>query len=454
MTSEFGGDLFGDEPPPPTPPKKTGGKDRSTSVQKVHLKSRARAEAADDLLFPPAGEHAAEEPTPAPRREEPRRHEARREEGRRTEARGDEPRRHERRDESRREGRGQRERQGQEQGARGAGAEAQPRGEGERERGRGGHERRERGRHGQERAAERRGERDQGPRAGWREREETYAEPDDLEEVEPIESFDEIDDVEEVEEVDEADSFEEPEDEPLFEAAEPEVAQPTAPPHPGEGAGPGRRRRRRPGRDRDRDRDRGFERDRGGEREERAAQPARPQPAAPAAAPAHGRTPRHGEGEAKPGWTPVVPGALPRPATATQRVALFLDVDALQREARNAGGQVSFSRAVRQIAGSRAVARAVAYCTPQSRGTGGAAGIETVRVERDSDTTVAIAVDALATASRVDCVVIAPESAAAAPLVRALRAQGVRVESAGFEARGHSEVAEHQRLGKEALFVP
>src|SRR5690606_17318930 len=156
MTSEFGGDLFGDEPPPPTPPKKTGGKDRSTSVQKVHLKSRARAEAADDLLFPPAGEHAAEEPTPAPRREEPRRHEARREEGRRTEARGDEPRRHERRDESRREGRGQRERQGQEQGARGAGAEAQPRGEGERERGRGGHERRERGRHGQERAAERR----------------------------------------------------------------------------------------------------------------------------------------------------------------------------------------------------------------------------------------------------------------------------------------------------------
>ncbi len=115
---------------------------------------------------------------------------------------------------------------------------------------------------------------------------------------------------------------------------------------------------------------------------------------------------------------------------------------------------MSFSRALRQIAGTRTVARAVAYCTPQSRGTGGAGGLESVRVDRDADTPVAIAVDALATAARVDCVVIAPESAAPAPLVRALRAHGVRVESAGFEARGQSEVADHQRLGKEALFVP
>ena len=115
---------------------------------------------------------------------------------------------------------------------------------------------------------------------------------------------------------------------------------------------------------------------------------------------------------------------------------------------------MSFSRALRQIAGTRTIARAVAYCTPQSRGTGGAGGLESVRVDRDADTPVAIAVDALATAARVDCVVIAPESAAPAPLVRALRAHGVRVESAGFEARGQSEVADHQRLGKEALFVP
>ncbi len=137
-----------------------------------------------------------------------------------------------------------------------------------------------------------------------------------------------------------------------------------------------------------------------------------------------------------------------------QRVAVLLDVEALQREARGFGGQVSFSRLLRQAAGPRTVCRAIAYCTPQSRGTGGVSGLETSRVDRDADTPVAMAVDAMATAPRVDCVILAPESAASAPLVRALRALGVRVESAGFDARGNSEVADHQRFGKEALFVP
>jgi hypothetical protein len=232
----------------------------------------------------------------------------------------------------------------------------------------------------------------------------------------------------------------------------------------GFGDGSGRRRRRRRGRDRDRG-DRG---DRGFARDNRGSQGERMPPASPAA---HGapmvppsmppRTPapaergaRGAEAEPKPAWTPAGPASSARPTTTTQRIALFLDVEAIQREARAIGGQVSFSRALRQIAGARTVVRALAYCTPQSRGTGGAGGLETVRVERESDTAVAIAVDALATAARVDCVVFAPESAAPAPLIRALRAHGVRVESAGFEARGHTEVADHQRLGKEALFVP
>jgi hypothetical protein len=243
----------------------------------------------------------------------------------------------------------------------------------------------------------------------------------------------------------------------------------------GFGEGSGRRRRRRRGRG-----DRPFDRGERGERDDRfppRPQPGYPPPTAspqkaehqrsehqrtgyqraepnPAPVEQQARARRHGEAESKQAWTPAAPGTSSRPTTATQRVALFVDVEAMQREARTIGGQVAFSRALRQIAGPRAVARAIAYCTPQSRGTGGAGGFETVRVDSDAETPVAIAVDALATAARVDCVVIAPESAASGPLVRALRAHGVRVESAGFEARGRSEVADHQRLGKEALFVP
>ena len=72
----------------------------------------------------------------------------------------------------------------------------------------------------------------------------------------------------------------------------------------------------------------------------------------------------------------------------------------------------------------------------------------------DERVSVAIAVDAMALASRVDCVVLASASAALSPLVRGLRSQGLRVESASFDPDSPSSGPQHFQIGKECLFVP
>lgn len=477
MNSEFGGDIFDDGPPSPTPPRKGGSKERSTSVRKVQLKSQPRQEDVDDLTFPEATEPPPSAGGEEVRRDEPRRNEGRREEGRREEGRGDPERPRAPRRERDRADRGDR----AERGDRGG-----------------------RGKRG-------------GPRREQAPVESEVMPPDpiaapELPELEDVEIAEEVilempfeleepelpasllEEEDDEAEGDEAGPEAEAEDEgELFEPSPAPVREDDE-----RGQGGGRRRRRRRGRDRDRDVERGPERapqDRGPEpgrperpveerpREDRMREQrprddrrheGRPRderrddrgrgdrgphdrhreerPAPPRAVPAMERP--GGRGPDRPGAFTPPPSTSGRPAPATQRVALFLDVDALEREARTLGGQVAFSRVLRQVAGVRTLSRAIAYCTPQSRGTGGVAGLETVRVEREAETPVAIAVDALATSPRVDCVVIVPESAATGPLVRALRANGVRVESAGFENRGPSEVADHQRLGKEALFSP
>ncbi|MEZ5965567.1 MAG: NYN domain-containing protein [Planctomycetota bacterium] len=445
MISEFGGDIFDDEPPAAVPPKK-GGKERSSSVQKVNLKAQARR-GADDLGFTPAPEGTADEgAAPADAEATPTK-------GRR----------------------GRRRRStGREDAQQDAGSEvsatppaATPR------RGRGG---RATAKPKEAPAAEAAADDEDEDKIEafplFAEREDegdeaSFAGEDDLLEQLGGQEDDEDEAIIAVEEVEEEEFeeeiLEETLDEPLDESAAGDVPVPLeddedeelfepAPSEtrlPDEERGPGRRRRRRRGRDRERERERPRNFEPGGERTRDDRGPIAPPP--PRAVPPGDRTPRPERGGA---WAPATPGSGARTTPATQRVALFVDVEALQHEAQSLGGQISFSRLLRQITGSRTLARAIAYCAPSSRGTGGVAGLETVRVEREAHTPVAIAVDALATAPRVDCVVIAPEPLAVSPLVRALRAAGVRVESAGFEARGPSEVADHLRLGKEALFAP
>jgi len=430
MTSEFGGDIFDDGPPSPAPPRKGGSQERSSSVQKVHLKSPARREEAADLTFDAdvgATERPAAERNPA------------------EESRGARPDR-EREDENRGRGRGRRRRGGRRPDAE---FEDLPPSEGGGRREPSGRSERAHAAPVPAEAEEAPAEDEFGDVLGGVVEEEVVDE--EVEEVDTEDMFADDDEGrrqaargDETEEdeplpvaLDEDDEDEDEAEEELLESPPLQGREPPRPP----GSGSGRRRRRRRGRDRER----GFEP--APEEAERTAPPPRALP--PGDRPGPVQRPDRTQT-----WSPAAPTGSARVSTTHQRVALFVDVEALQREARALGGQVSFSRLLRQLAGTRNVSRAIAYCTPQSRGTGGVAGLETVRVENDAETAVAIAVDALATAPRVDCVVIAPEANAAGPLVRALRAAGVRVESAGFGARGTSDVAEHQRLGREALFVP
>jgi hypothetical protein len=219
---------------------------------------------------------------------------------------------------------------------------------------------------------------------------------------------------------------------------EQEEARPTFrfEPHGRQGGEPGdrggRRRRRRGGRGN------------GGERGERRE----PEP----------RGPREGrfqtqEAARAPSWEPTRPATAT--STAAQRVAFLFDADALQDQAREHGGEVSYSRLLRQVAHGRPLSRAIAYTAGRARGLGGMGGIETSKLARGGDAPIAIAVDAMAAAPRVDCIVLAPESAAAAPLLRALRSLGIKVETASFQGRsGDDDAVQHHRLGRESIFSP
>jgi hypothetical protein len=192
---------------------------------------------------------------------------------------------------------------------------------------------------------------------------------------------------------------------------------------------------------------------------------------------AAGSTALRGEprGETRPPHRPPHPGPQPgrgpeprearavgaAPAAAGARIALFVDVEHLLVEARQLGGEVSYSRVLRNLAGQRTLVRAIAYVGEGHRSLLPSlqnGGFEVELVDDARGSAVALATDAVTVGPRVDCVVLAPESAAFGHLARALRARGVRVETAGFgrggAERGRSIGQHHHQLGKECLFVP
>ena len=70
---------------------------------------------------------------------------------------------------------------------------------------------------------------------------------------------------------------------------------------------------------------------------------------------------------------------------------------------------------------------------------------------------VAITVDAMALAARVDCLTIVPGASELSALTNSLRASGVRVETASFGEHDRDAdlpVEGHQTLGAECMFVP
>jgi hypothetical protein len=148
-----------------------------------------------------------------------------------------------------------------------------------------------------------------------------------------------------------------------------------------------------------------------------------------------------------------------RPAAtlpARQRVAIFLDAGELTSAAEDR--EVSYGHLRRTVTGTRVPIRAIAYHTPKQKALAPGlqhGGFEVVAVESKSATQIAIAVDAMGLADRVDCVVIIPGSNALAHLVRTLRARGVRVESASFDETGELKlgVQEHRTVGDDSSYT-
>ena len=140
-----------------------------------------------------------------------------------------------------------------------------------------------------------------------------------------------------------------------------------------------------------------------------------------------------------------------------QRVAILVDATELEVQAKEQNTEISFGHLRRTIAGTRIPIRAMAYHGPRQTRLQthlGQGGFETVTTGTKATPFVAMAVDAMAVAERVDCIVLVPGSAQLNPLATTLRARGVRVESAGFAAEGDPklEVQSHLVLGSESGF--
>jgi len=137
-------------------------------------------------------------------------------------------------------------------------------------------------------------------------------------------------------------------------------------------------------------------------------------------------------------------------------VAVLVDLGALQDSAHRQGGEVSFRRLLAGLIGDRPLIRALCYLDEDAESGPGpvkASGFEAHGTAGADDTAMAMAVDAMALAPRVDCVILAPGGRRQRRLAGALLAQGVRVETASFDSSEPLD-SPHHRLGRECMFVP
>ncbi len=141
---------------------------------------------------------------------------------------------------------------------------------------------------------------------------------------------------------------------------------------------------------------------------------------------------------------------------ARQRVAIFLDAAELKTRAE--GREISFGHLRRHITNARIPIRAIAYYSAKEKDLAKSlqhCGFEVTAVDSKSATNITIAVDAMALADRVDCVILVPGTNSLAHLAKTLQARGVRVESASFDEAGETKLGANQHLsvGTESCFV-
>ncbi len=140
-----------------------------------------------------------------------------------------------------------------------------------------------------------------------------------------------------------------------------------------------------------------------------------------------------------------------------QRIAIFVDATELRSRAETGDTEISFGHLRRHIAGTRSPIRALAYVGSQDESLVpnlDHGGFESITLGKKTPSSVAIAVDAMAIADRVDCIVLVPGSPELDHLARVLRARGVRVETASFTEEDDSGVVaqHHHVLGRESSF--
>jgi hypothetical protein len=137
------------------------------------------------------------------------------------------------------------------------------------------------------------------------------------------------------------------------------------------------------------------------------------------------------------------------------RVGILLDLTALQDEARHHGGELSYRKLRRGIAGDRDVARAVCLL-PADAPEAAAAAMTASGFEPRRTSGAELA--ALTTAagecrSRADVLMVVPATGPMADLVRNQQEQNLPVETAGFADTPIPGVP-HRRLGRDCVFVP
>lgn len=147
--------------------------------------------------------------------------------------------------------------------------------------------------------------------------------------------------------------------------------------------------------------------------------------------------------------------------TRGARLAILIDLAHVEAQARALDREIAWGRLVVWLGKRRHVVRCIAYASADSasrvRSTLLGNGIDVNVVADARLIPVAIAVDAMNLASRVDAVVLVPGSDELEPMTRALAGHGIRVESADFTPDGQAaetRTQPHHQLGAECLFAP
>lgn len=139
--------------------------------------------------------------------------------------------------------------------------------------------------------------------------------------------------------------------------------------------------------------------------------------------------------------------AAAAPAT---RVALLVDLPALQAEARDQGGELAVTRLRSRLAAGLPIETAVCFVAGRGRPPH---GFEVIDAGDPLTAGIRFAAKATELANRGLHLVLAPASNAMLELARLLRDGGHAIELAGFVTR-EDDVNPTRRLGRDCLFVP